>query len=383
MLRLVAVIVSTLLSLVLVELILRAFPVDLLQYHWPTGYYVSDPRAGYRMARSFPPTLNSGPGGTENLCFTNSLGLRDIEIPRDPAPEGLVVVLGDSMTYGWGAMGAADTWPRLLQQQIERDHPEDARYHLANAGVSGYNTFQQVALLEQLLGELEPVAAVLSFYSRTWERNLHGRLGGYGVIHDTIMSVDLMNKLAHLPRHILGTEIFDGAYQALLNTSRLVFLISIEVATRSDVPGLVTPYREAKELNYQALKYFRDASISHGIYPIVAFLPDASLFGDEPMSTKRTSQLHELCEDPGLAFIDPRANMRREGITAQNARYKLTHIHDSHYSPAGNALYAKALAPLLVEQLRVSRSLLGLGLRHRAGATHPAGPRLSREAVAD
>ncbi len=74
------------------------------------------------------------------------------------------------------------------------------------------------------------------------------------------------------------------------------------------------------------------------------------------MSTKRTSQLHELCEDLGLAFIDPMAKMRREGITAQNAHYKLTHIHDAHYSLAGNALYAKALAPLLVEHLRISRS---------------------------
>ncbi len=155
-----------------------------------------------------PPTISSSPGGTENLCFTNSLGLRDVEIPRDPAPEAVAVVLGDSMT-----------------------------------------------------------------------RSLHGRSGGFRVIHDTIMSVDLANKLAHVPQRILGSDIFDGPYRALLNTSRLVFLISIEIATRIDAPGLVTRYRDAKQTNYQALKYFRDVSAST---PSLPFCPMPRSSGTSP-----------------------------------------------------------------------------------------------------
>ena len=41
--------------------------------------------------------------------------------------------------------------------------------------------------------------------------------------------------------------------------------------------------------------------------------------------------------------------MKAQGVNGDNAIKKLTLIHNHHYSPAGNALYGRALVSLLAE----------------------------------
>ncbi len=350
--KLIAISSSILISLFIIEFALRLVPVHFLAYKWPAGYYVSDPECGYRMARNFPESIIVGPGGTKNLCFTNSLELRDVEVPPDQDPQYTIMVLGNSMTYGWGAMDVQETWPRLLDQQIKRDYPSYGQYHVINAGVCGYNTFQKVALLEQLLPEIRPGVALLAFYSGIWNRNTYGKGGKFGVIGDTIMTHSFKDNLLDIPDRILGTKTFDGIHQALLSKSRLYFMISVEVVHHMDSNQPLREYQDMKVANQDVLKYLKDVCLSNGIKPIVTYLPAVEMFKDEAKNADAVHNIKETCDDLGLIFIDPFANMKAEGgITAYNAVATLTYTHDLHYNRHGNSIYVRALTPLLIEYL--------------------------------
>ena len=78
------------------------------------------------------------------------LGFRDQ--PSLPTRPPAVLVLGDSMTFGWGVEGDA-TFSRLLEEELE--------LAVWNLGVSGYGTDQQYLLLRNL-----PFSAALDFELR-------------------------------------------------------------------------------------------------------------------------------------------------------------------------------------------------------------------------
>jgi lysophospholipase L1-like esterase len=105
---------------------------------------------------------------------TNALGMRDSE-PAPPAPRTLRILgLGDSFALGVHAGALADCFLERLQAQLAaelRARPrssaagriwEDA--DVANAGVDGYGTVQEIELLHRLDPLLHPDAVLLAFY---------------------------------------------------------------------------------------------------------------------------------------------------------------------------------------------------------------------------
>ena len=88
----------------------------------------------------------------------NRFGLRGAEIAREPArDERRILVLGDSVAYGWG-LAEADTFPVLLEEEL-RGLGLDVE--VLNAGVPGYNTESAVALLRHTGLPLAPDSLVL------------------------------------------------------------------------------------------------------------------------------------------------------------------------------------------------------------------------------
>ena len=92
---------------------------------------------------------------------TNSLGLREREFAQEKTP-GVrrVLVLGDSMTFGWGT-AVADTYPKVLEGLLNR---RKARYEVINGGVGNYNTVQEVAYFRERGLRLNPDEVILGFY---------------------------------------------------------------------------------------------------------------------------------------------------------------------------------------------------------------------------
>lgn len=92
---------------------------------------------------------------------TNSMGLRDREFsPEKPPGVHRILVLGDSMTFGWGAR-QEDTYPKVLERLLNGD---GHRYEVINAGVGNYNSAQEVAYFRERGLLLQPDEVILGFY---------------------------------------------------------------------------------------------------------------------------------------------------------------------------------------------------------------------------
>jgi lysophospholipase L1-like esterase len=138
-----ALLLSTLLVLLAVEWGLRVFNPFGVEFFHVLPYHmqgmVDDPRLGYRHPVSVTYTLGA------NEVTLNAHGLRDDEVPYDkPVGEKRILVLGDSVAFGWGvAQGEtfSDRMEPLLAEQT------GDRWQVINAGVNGYNTQQEATFL--------------------------------------------------------------------------------------------------------------------------------------------------------------------------------------------------------------------------------------------
>lgn len=95
----------------------------------------------------------------------NTIGLRDREFLPEPAP-GVhrVLVLGDSMTFGWG-VDQDLTYAKVAERTINARRPNGlSEVEVINSGVGNYNTTQQVAYFKQRGLRLRPQQVVLGYY---------------------------------------------------------------------------------------------------------------------------------------------------------------------------------------------------------------------------
>ena len=108
---------------------------SLLPYHMQG--MVDHPTLGYAHPRSVSYHLG------RNRVSLNSNGHRDDEMPIEKPPgERRILVLGDSVTFGWGVDQGEDFPARL--EALLRDQP-GGPWQVINAGVNGYNSQQEAA----------------------------------------------------------------------------------------------------------------------------------------------------------------------------------------------------------------------------------------------
>lgn len=132
----------------------------------------------------------------------NSQGFRGPEPSSDPATEQ-VIVLGDSITFG-NNLALEDTFPFQLQQRLVS---QGRNVEVLNFGVGGYDTLQEVALLEIRGLKYHPNLVVVAYC-----------LNDIGVA-----SVSL--------EHIQRTQQMQSSHYSFLYELRLVQLISESVET--------------------------------------------------------------------------------------------------------------------------------------------------------
>lgn len=196
---LLAVLISLLIGLLLAEAVVRAADVlgivdlspslselpaasqdEVVQISGDSALYISDPTLHHRMAANwsgaFPEEIVQAVGRSEVPIRTNSLGLRSPEIERQkPAGTTRILVLGDSVAFGWGLRGE-DTFASQLASLLATVYP-DKRFEVINAGVSGYGTWQELDWLKQTGIALQPDVVIVQAHLNDAADNLWGTLG--------------------------------------------------------------------------------------------------------------------------------------------------------------------------------------------------------------
>ncbi|RKY41991.1 MAG: hypothetical protein DRP85_04300 [Candidatus Makaraimicrobium thalassicum] len=113
-----------------------------------------------------------------NACFRdlygvevriNSKGLRDHEYSYSKPPDTYrILVLGDSITFGWG-VPFEETYSKCLERKLNRDS-SGIKYQVINTGVGNYSTRSEVDFLKKEGLKYDPDMIILGYFVNDAER---------------------------------------------------------------------------------------------------------------------------------------------------------------------------------------------------------------------
>lgn len=156
---------SCLLALVAAEGILRLVSARWLHIldveMWRYARFVKTPSAIPGAIEEHQPNADEWLMGTR--VRTDERGFRknapEVEAARKPG-DRLVMAVGDSLTFGWGA-GEADTWPNQLEELLRQ---RGAPSRVMNFGIGNSNTSMQLARYRALARDPKPAWVILGFF---------------------------------------------------------------------------------------------------------------------------------------------------------------------------------------------------------------------------
>jgi lysophospholipase L1-like esterase len=222
----------------------------------------------------------------------NSRGLRDREFAY-AVPPGVtrILVLGDSITFGWG-VPIEDSYPKVLERLLNADEP--GRYQVLNGGVGNYTTSRIIALYRYELHKYGAQVVVFSFYLNNANETPDSRLQ---FLFDTPLEfpVFLWSRLQRVAsRYGVGPD-FDEYYRQLYREGTpsyerfkgelLGFLEELEAQGRKVVVVSIPDVRHLTEPRYRyagITERVRAVAAQAGapfldLYPSVRGLPAAKI----------------------------------------------------------------------------------------------------------
>jgi lysophospholipase L1-like esterase len=277
------------------------------------------------LAWSFPPNamgvFRRGAGEIER---TDRWGLRNPEhadASVDAADLPTVVLLGDSIVFGW-RVREADTFARRIETLArERGRP----IRVVNAGVPGYGIYQQHALLERLLPRLR-IDAVVSTLT----------LSNDGLDERRIRRFAPGRLLEYTPKPP------DSRLAALARSSRALAWLERRRQNLVNQWGNVAPSSVARvEESLSALLATCEA---HGIPVLLVVCPRQTEvtggdFGVGDLLTRGMRRMHaRVAREAGVPVVD-----LTEALARENERAPVFFEDDAHWTPAGHRAAAEAL----------------------------------------
>jgi lysophospholipase L1-like esterase len=182
----------------------------------------------------------------------NALGLRDHDLPL-AKPEGTIrtLMLGDSLTFGWGVR-AEDTPASLLEAQLGGP-PTGARNEVINSGVGNYNTVMEVAYFLDRGHKLDPDVVILNYFINDAEPSPKRRTAPW--LEYSQAYVRFASAIDKLSRQYFGKSDWKAYYSGLYRDDAAGWLAAQDAITRlaeycrtHDIKLLVVNYPELHQL---------------------------------------------------------------------------------------------------------------------------------------
>jgi lysophospholipase L1-like esterase len=242
---------------------------------------------------------------------TNNWGLRGEDVGPRPPEQRRVLLLGGSITLGWG-VAEQETLAGRLQQKFET---AGQNVQVLNGGVGNYNTERYVARFFKELSGLEPTDIVVQYFLRDAEQLPPG--GGNFLLRHSQLAVTLW---------IADHRFFDEhGEQSLVDHYRAVY--------QSGAPGFKVMTNKLRQL----AEYARAKDIR--IY--LAMTPDVHNLVDYKLGFVHDI-MRRIAQDDGYTFVDLLPALH--GYPPQDL---WAMPGDPHPNSFGNKLMADALFPTL------------------------------------
>jgi lysophospholipase L1-like esterase len=303
---------STLVALVLCEGVVRlADPAGISYYKWSKEYScdrIPDDDLICKHRSNFSGTYD----GIE-YAF-NEIGLRDAAIEPKAPNELRILVLGDSVTLGWG-VAEEDTYCRQLESSLAARLKQPVR--VINSGVGGYNTDQELAFFRRHAESLKPDLVLLLYVRNDVEVN----------VQPTRPAAENTSP-PRIMRDLLGES--------------WIYRIAHHFKTygRSET-GMIVLDREAQgwKASMRSVATLADDCARLGV-PFVTFL---WRYGPDPVTDALWEDLSALADE--RSFLSADTGPWHEGHDARSLRLSVV---DSHPRPAGHAILARGMERFLV-----------------------------------
>lgn len=258
--------------------------------------------------------------------------LSDAEAP----PQNRIVVLGDSFSFGHG-VDVDQAWPALLDARLGDDH------EVINLSVTGYGTDQQLLRFEQRLDRpdeaLRPDTVILGLFVGNIFRNARQTHIGYPKPRFVLDSDGL---------RLTGVPVPTAAPPAG-GPSRLVDVAGKTLRSVGEHLGR----GEAWTVTEAILQRLQERCREEGAELVVAVIPkDRAVYDDGPRGhIHRNTQKHAvaLVEAAGIPVVDLLPPLV-DGVTDLEAGERLYFSRDGHWTAAGHAIAADAVAEALTRR---------------------------------
>lgn len=246
----------------------------------------------------------------------NSMGLRDNEYTLEK-PEGRVrvLMLGDSLTFGWGAP-VEGTTSKVLERLLNSN--SGTQYEVINTGVGNTNTAMQTAFFVHKGYKFQPDVVVLNYFINDAEETPVKKENW--LTRFSYAAVFLAGRLDILERTYFGKEDWQGYYRNLY---------------RSDAPGW-----EAARKSFAELAAF---CREHDMKLLLVHYPELHQLAEYPFQGV-TEAASGLAAAEGVPFLDLLTTVQAE----DPASLWVTPT-DSHPNSKAAELFAPAIAARLRE----------------------------------
>jgi lysophospholipase L1-like esterase len=292
---------------------MKNYDIEMWRYAKELKVPSEDPRLGHDHVKNVSAVLESVP------IRINEWGLRGGPVAK-VMPKRRILVLGGSITLGWGVPEDQTVTARV--EQMLRAGGEDVE--VLNGGVGNYNAERYVRRFFSKLTDLNPTDIVVHYFLRDAEKLEPG--GGSFILRHSELAVTLW---------IAASRVLEASGERSL-------VEHYESVYRDDQPGFI----EMKD----NLKQLADYAKVHNIRLYFAMTPDIHNLKNYPFVFIH-EKMENIAEADGYQYVD-----LLPGFGKLSPEQVWAMPGDPHPNALGHELMAKAIAPLLagheISQLR-------------------------------
>jgi len=278
----------------------------------------------------------------------NSEGLRDYEHVKDAHGREVILGIGDSTTWGWGAE-FEDTYLRQLEKMF--DHGNEGRYEVVKAGVCAYDTVDESKYLVGLVRRYKPKVVILNFVYNDAADVAWGGIGRYYVCEE-----GWLKDNTFLTRMSTHTYLGDILFRRWRELSTRLKKYGKPLFAHGD--GWSWDFTDIYNLNepayikvawdkiFKAVKDMDDEARRNGARLVVVAIPEKDTYlqpgekgYDFSLPGKR---LGGYCTRNSILFYDPMEKLRASGGVG------LYYKRDPHLNPSGYKALAEGVRDYLL-----------------------------------
>jgi len=242
---------------------------------------------------------------------TNEWGLRGPAVPPLAPGQRRILVLGSSITLGWGVREEDTLTARL--QKLFAERGEDVQ--VLNGGIGNYNSERYVERFLTELEGLKPTDIVVQYFLRDAEHLEAG--GGNVLLRYSELAVSLW---------IVASRLFDA---------------SGEDALKRHYEAIYEPSSRGYQSMLAALRRLADYARENHVRLYLAMTPDVHNLSNYPFGWVH-DRMREVAKEDGYVFVDL---LPAFGKLTPNEVWAMQ--GDPHPNATGHRLMAEALFPVL------------------------------------